>query len=388
MSVLPRRVIRVVAGAVASVALTTVLVAGSQQAASAAPVSGVIGSILPVGDAQSLGGPTGRPAIAVVPTKTGHGYWMANADGSVDEYGDALDHGTAANDPANPVVDIAVTPLGDGYWLVRRDGTVEAFGAAPVLGSAADVLGRPASGVVAAAPTPTGNGYWLATRDGGVLSFGDAAYAGSPAELGTVDPAIVGLAITPTGKGYWLTNRDGAVFAFGDAQFAGSLGSLGTRPKTPVTAIVASPATVGPLTEPATHGYWIVTADGTVTAFGAAAPLLGPPTSPAPIAAAAANVGGTGLWLVTGGRPLGDFVVTCYALRGTTRSGRPVSSSTVAVDPRSIPLGTQLFVAGDGFRVATDTGGNIKGRRLDIWKPSSAECRQFGRQVMTVYTVA
>src|SRR5436190_93923 len=45
---------------------------------------------------------------------------------------------------------------------------------------------------------------------------------------------------------------------------------------------------------------------------------------------------------------LGRFTVTCYALSGTTASGRRVSSNVVAVDPRVIPIGTRIHIGGVG----------------------------------------
>ena len=85
-------------------------------------------------------------------------------------------------------------------------------------------------------------------------------------------------------------------------------------------------------------------------------------------------------------RPLvGRFVVTCYALRGETATGRRVSTDVVAVDPRVVPLGARLYIAGVGVRTAADTGRAIKGSRLDIWMPTSRECRQFGRRPLAVY---
>ena len=48
-------------------------------------------------------------------------------------------------------------------------------------------------------------------------------------------------------------------------------------------------------------------------------------------------------------------------------------------------MGSEVFIGGEGSRIAADTGGNIKGRRIDIWRPSSAECREFGRKTMPVY---
>jgi 3D (Asp-Asp-Asp) domain-containing protein len=80
------------------------------------------------------------------------------------------------------------------------------------------------------------------------------------------------------------------------------------------------------------------------------------------------------------GASLGTFVVTCYDDHGTTASGAGTGSSTVAVDPSVIPLGSKIDIAGVGDRVAQDTGGAIKGRRLDIWLPTASDCARWGVQ--------
>jgi len=51
---------------------------------------------------------------------------------------------------------------------------------------------------------------------------------------------------------------------------------------------------------------------------------------------------------------------------GRTRLGWPMRYGIVAVDPRLIPLRTQVYVPGYGVGVAGDTGGAIKGRRIDL----------------------
>lgn len=56
----------------------------------------------------------------------------------------------------------------------------------------------------------------------------------------------------------------------------------------------------------------------------------------------------------------------------------------VAVDPTVIPLGTILEVEGYGQYVAADTGGAIKGNRIDIHFQTVAEARQFGRRNVSV----
>jgi 3D (Asp-Asp-Asp) domain-containing protein len=76
-----------------------------------------------------------------------------------------------------------------------------------------------------------------------------------------------------------------------------------------------------------------------------------------------------------------------YHLPGRTASGLPVGKGVVAVDPKVIPLGTRLYVPGYGKAIAADVGSAIKGRIIDLWMPSIAEARRWGRRsvVITVY---
>jgi len=86
-----------------------------------------------------------------------------------------------------------------------------------------------------------------------------------------------------------------------------------------------------------------------------------------------------------GPKSLGEFVVTCYDIHGTTASGAPASLQSVAVDPAVIPLGTTITIQGVGTRIADDTGGAIVGHRLDIWEPTAAQCDAFGVQTLEVW---
>lgn len=54
---------------------------------------------------------------------------------------------------------------------------------------------------------------------------------------------------------------------------------------------------------------------------------------------------------------------------GMTRTGRLAGRGIVAVDPRVINLNSQVFVPGYGTAVAGDTGGRIKGLRIDLGYP-------------------
>jgi 3D (Asp-Asp-Asp) domain-containing protein len=85
------------------------------------------------------------------------------------------------------------------------------------------------------------------------------------------------------------------------------------------------------------------------------------------------------------GVALGVFEVSCHTGKGVTASGRPSSRETVSVDPRVVRLGTRLVIDEVGPRVAADTGGAIRGRRLDIWEPSEAACIRFGRRQLRVW---
>ncbi len=68
-----------------------------------------------------------------------------------------------------------------------------------------------------------------------------------------------------------------------------------------------------------------------------------------------------------------------------TANGSKAQYGVVAVDPRVIPLGTKLYIEGYGEAVAADTGGAIKGDRIDLCYNSNAECIQFGRRDVVVH---
>jgi 3D (Asp-Asp-Asp) domain-containing protein len=79
------------------------------------------------------------------------------------------------------------------------------------------------------------------------------------------------------------------------------------------------------------------------------------------------------------------YTATAYSLRGRTASGRPVSRGLIAADPSILPLGSRVRVeAGSwtGEYLVADTGGAVKGRRIDIWTPSTREAMQFGRRTV------
>lgn len=75
---------------------------------------------------------------------------------------------------------------------------------------------------------------------------------------------------------------------------------------------------------------------------------------------------------------------TAYCLTTPTATGTIPAVGTVAVDPKVIPLYTKLYVVGYGDAVALDTGGDIKGNRIDLWFATEQEAISFGRRMITV----
>lgn len=95
----------------------------------------------------------------------------------------------------------------------------------------------------------------------------------------------------------------------------------------------------------------------------------------------------------TSGKKTFTMEATAYSGHNTTAMGlRPVREpngiSTVAVDSSVIPLGSKVYVEGYGVAIASDTGGAIKGNKIDLFMNSESECLQFGRRPVTVTILA
>lgn len=70
---------------------------------------------------------------------------------------------------------------------------------------------------------------------------------------------------------------------------------------------------------------------------------------------------------------------------GRAATGMRAGKGVVAVDPRVIRLGTRLYIEGYGYAVAGDTGGGIKGNRIDLGFNTYREAVRFGRRTVNVY---
>ncbi len=83
-------------------------------------------------------------------------------------------------------------------------------------------------------------------------------------------------------------------------------------------------------------------------------------------------------------------VLTCKATAYThdgskTKMGTTPRVGAIAVDPSVIPLGSKLYVEGYGFCVAEDTGGAIKGNKVDVFLDTEAECVNWGVKTLKVW---
>ena len=69
---------------------------------------------------------------------------------------------------------------------------------------------------------------------------------------------------------------------------------------------------------------------------------------------------------------------TAYSGGGLCANGKRVGVGRIAVDPRVTPLGTWVYVDGYGLAQACDTGGAIKGKRIDLYFNSEGQCERYG----------
>ena len=81
--------------------------------------------------------------------------------------------------------------------------------------------------------------------------------------------------------------------------------------------------------------------------------------------------------------PAQVFTATAYSLQGRTATGRPVTRGLIAADRRVLPLGTRVRIEAGSYSgeyLVADTGGAVRGRKIDIWVPNTGEAMKFGRR--------
>ncbi len=93
--------------------------------------------------------------------------------------------------------------------------------------------------------------------------------------------------------------------------------------------------------------------------------------------------------------PLGagttPFTATAYSGGGRTATGDVPRTGIVAADPSVLPLGSRIRVSGagaySGEYEVRDTGGKIRGRKIDIYMPERTHAKRFGRRKVKIQVV-
>ncbi|WP_349305516.1 ubiquitin-like domain-containing protein [Bacillus sp. FJAT-50079] len=82
------------------------------------------------------------------------------------------------------------------------------------------------------------------------------------------------------------------------------------------------------------------------------------------------------------------FTAYCNGCSGVTATGINLRSNpnakVIAVDPNVIPLGSKVWVEGYGNAIAGDTGGAIKGNRIDVFVPTKEQAYRFGTKKVKI----
>ncbi|WP_217581654.1 LysM peptidoglycan-binding and 3D domain-containing protein [Lysinibacillus sp. GbtcB16] len=82
------------------------------------------------------------------------------------------------------------------------------------------------------------------------------------------------------------------------------------------------------------------------------------------------------------------YTASCEGCSGITSTGMNLKTNpnakVISVDPAVIPLGSKVYVEGYGEAIAGDTGGAIKGKRIDVFFPSQQDAINFGVKQLKV----
>ncbi|MCY9091503.1 LysM peptidoglycan-binding and 3D domain-containing protein [Bacillus mojavensis] len=75
-------------------------------------------------------------------------------------------------------------------------------------------------------------------------------------------------------------------------------------------------------------------------------------------------------------------------ISGVTATGidlnKNPNAKVIAVDPNVIPLGSKVYVEGYGEATAADTGGAIKGNKIDVFVPNKSDAHNWGVRTVSV----
>ena|SRR5215467_3752445 len=82
------------------------------------------------------------------------------------------------------------------------------------------------------------------------------------------------------------------------------------------------------------------------------------------------------------------FIATAYSIESTGASGKWPHPGTVAADRKVLPLNSRIRIYGagrySGDYIVEDTGANVDGHHIDVYMPTKAVAKKFGRQRVKV----
>ncbi|MET1013594.1 MAG: 3D domain-containing protein [Paenisporosarcina sp.] len=82
------------------------------------------------------------------------------------------------------------------------------------------------------------------------------------------------------------------------------------------------------------------------------------------------------------------YTANCNGCSGITSTGINLKKNpdlkVIAVDPNVIKLGSKVYVEGYGYAIAGDTGGAIKGNKIDVFIPTKSGALNWGRKTVTI----
>ncbi|WP_075981681.1 3D domain-containing protein [Bacillus massilinigeriensis] len=82
------------------------------------------------------------------------------------------------------------------------------------------------------------------------------------------------------------------------------------------------------------------------------------------------------------------YTAKCKGCSGVTATGfnlkKNPKAKVISVDPKVIPLGSKVYVEGYGYARAEDTGGAIKGKKIDVFVSSQKKALKWGRKKVRI----
>lgn len=82
------------------------------------------------------------------------------------------------------------------------------------------------------------------------------------------------------------------------------------------------------------------------------------------------------------------YTASCKGCSGITSTGINLKKNpglkVIAVDPKVIKIGTKVYVEGYGYAIAGDTGGAIRGNKIDVFIPNKSSALKWGRKTVKI----